>query len=179
MNMRWRVFWLSSDTWMLRGLCLWWNLRTLWRSNSSEFTRKKGNISRAQKMSHIHIKLRQMFSSQGFKLTLKVVSLFILWPGSCCQLVWTAGGSWVTSSSPTNMQSSCVPKPNTAPSVPSCAACRVSGWGVRLEHFTQAQFSTVQYNSNTLYSFNNWCEAPRVKGQIHSNNLTRPPPTEY
>lgn len=65
MKMWWRLFWLSSDTWMLRGLCLWWNLRTLWRSDSSEFTRKRETSIKPKKTSSIHIKLRQMFSSHG------------------------------------------------------------------------------------------------------------------
>lgn len=57
---------------------------------------------------------------------------FVWWwgvSGSCCLLVWSAGGSWETWSSPTGTRSSCVPEPSTAPSVPSCSACRASRRG--------------------------------------------------
>lgn len=72
--------------------------------------------------------------------------------GSCCLQVWTAEGSWETSSSPTDMQSSCDQKPNTAPSAPFCAAWRASGRGVRLQ--TRYNDSEIQYNnSDTVHIF--------------------------
>lgn len=69
----------------------------------------------------------EMKGVSGMSKVIRNVPLVV--SGSCCLLALTAGGSWETWSSPTDMQSSCDRGPNTAPSAPFCSACRASRRG--------------------------------------------------
>lgn len=149
MKIKWRVSWLSLGTWTHRGLCQGRTLQTLcWRLDSGRLTCKQTN----QWINSWSFKASLYHRNDGSKVKLLWIHRFfkhavlLFQSGSCCLLVWTAGGSSETSSSPTDTPSSWGRRPNTAPCAPSCAACRASRRGTITQHAFQNYIIQAKYN---------------------------------